>query len=573
MWERRLRLSSGLVIAAWVLTHFYNHSLGIIALDAMESFRFRNAAFWQHPAGSVALYGAFTLHFGLALWSLYRRRTLRMPLWEAAQLGLGLAVPFMIAAHVVGTRINQWQLDFDVGYPYVVSVLWSKDWLRVKQTLLLLIVWSHFCVGVHFWLRLKRGYRRAAPLLFAVAVVFPVLALTGFARAGLETQGLMLNPDAASAIFAGWNAAAPEQRQLILDLQSWTVYGFAGILGLVLAARGVRRAREKRRGHYRIRHVSGRVVSGRVGQTVLEALRQARVPHASVCGGRGRCTTCRIRVGDGIELLASPSRLEIDALQRIAADPNVRLACQTRPAADLSIAPLVPSDAGPEAAGAPGGVSGREQQVAAMFVDLRESTRLGEGRLPYDVVFILNQFFAEMSAALAATGGHYAQFAGDGLMALYGMRTSLKRGCQQALYGAIEMNRRLEELNRRLAEELDSPLRMGIGVHCGDAIVGTMGPPNSPNLSAVGDNVNIAARLESQSKVLNAPLVISTEVADAAGVALDEFPKHLAPVRGRGASVPVFAVSDFARLEALLDAVAGSAESAAGRRETEGAGG
>jgi len=552
MWQRRLRLWSGLVIACWVVAHFYNHSLGVLSLDAMEAFRIKNAKVWQNPVGTTLLYAAFSVHFSLALWSLYRRRTLRMPLWEAAQLGLGLLVPVALLAHITGTRINQALHGFDVGYPYIVSVLWNNEWLRFKQMLLILVVWTHFCVGIHFWLRLKAVYRRLVPLLYALAVILPVLTLIGFVRAGMETSELMLNPDAASAIFAGWNAATPAQREFILSLQSWLVYGYLTTVLGVLAARYVRRSKERSE-HYRIRHVSGKVVIGRTGQTVLEALRQARVPHASVCGGRGRCTTCRIRVSDGIEMLAPPSRLELDALRRIEADPNVRLACQTRPASDLHIAPLVPANAGPEAAGASGGVSGREQQVAIMFVDLRESTRLGEGRFPYDVVFILNQFFSEMSASLRATDGHYAQFAGDGLMALYGMRSSLKRGCRQALRGAVNMARRLDALNQRLAPELDSPMRMGIGIHCGDAIVGTMGPPTSPNLSAVGDNVNIAARLESQSKVLNAPLVVSAQVADAAGIDLSRFPRHLAPVRGREVPVPVYAVSDFEALSELLD--------------------
>ena len=179
-----------------------------------------------------------------------------------------------------------------------------------------------------------------------------------------------------------------------------------------------------------------------------------------------------------------------------------------------------------------------------MFIDLRDSTRLGEGRLPYDVVFILNQFFAEMWAALEETGGHYAQFAGDGLMALYGLESDVATGARQALRGAAGMARRLASLNARLEAELAEPLRIGIGIHCGDAIVGTMGPPKSPNLSAVGDNVNVAARLESETKTLRCTLVVSTALARAAGVDLSDHPLHEAALRGRGGSVQVHAVDD-----------------------------
>ena len=177
-----------------------------------------------------------------------------------------------------------------------------------------------------------------------------------------------------------------------------------------------------------------------------------------------------------------------------------------------------------------------------MFVDLRGSTQLGEARLPYDVVFILNQFFAEMYAALKATGGHYAQFSGDGLMALYGLEGTVEEGCRDALRGALEMEKRLESLNQRLAHELNEPLRMGIGVHSGEAIVGTMGPPASPNLSAIGDSINIAARLESLTKTYDCALVVSVTTAERADIDLTRYPRHAANVRGRGEPVAVYAI-------------------------------
>jgi adenylate cyclase len=306
----------------------------------------------------------------------------------------------------------------------------------------------------------------------------------------------------------------------------------------------------RRRGVFVLRHPHGGSVNGRVGQSVLEALRAARVPHASVCGGRARCTTCRVRVGQGVTNLPPPQGDEAAALARIGAPPNVRLACQLRPSQDLDVTPVLPPDAGVRQGG---GVQGREQRVAAMFVDLRGSTSLGERKLPYDVVFVLNRFFEEMSAALEATGGHYAQFAGDGLLALYGLETGFRRACRDCLAGSIEMSRRLRLLNAHLADELDRPLRIGIGVHAGEAIVGTMGPPASPNLSAVGDNINVAARLEQQSKVMDCTLVVSSAAAGAAGVDLSGFPHHLVPVRGREVPIAAFAVSEPEALAPLLE--------------------
>jgi adenylate cyclase len=175
---------------------------------------------------------------------------------------------------------------------------------------------------------------------------------------------------------------------------------------------------------------------------------------------------------------------------------------------------------------------------------LRGSTALGETRLPYDVVFILNQFFAEMSEALAATNGHYAQFAGDGLLALYGLRGDFGMACRQALAGAADMHQRMGKLNARLAHELRSPLRIGIGVHAGVAIVGSMGPPAAPIISAIGDTINSAARLESLTKQFGTTLVVSLDTLRAAGVALPDVPVHSVEVRGKVQQIQVLAIED-----------------------------
>ncbi len=542
--ERKLRLGSGLLIAAYVVLHLANHALGLISIEAMERAREWMQAVWGTPVMLFLLYGSLVVHFGLALSVLYRRSTLRMPAWEAAQIVLGLLVVPLIAGHATGTRGSRELLGIDVDYPLVLGAIWTDDFHLARQTVLLLVVWLHVVVGLHFWLRLRSWYARALPYLYAAALLLPVLSLLGFAESGLEIRRLILEEGAAETIFAEVKAVDPAARELVASLDARIVLFFFLALGTTLIARW-RRLRSQARGRrYRLHHANGRALEVPVGCSILEAVRRAGIPHASICGGRGRCTTCRVRIGRGLEALPEPSVLEGQALARIGADPSVRLACQTRPVGDLSVSPLIPAKASPAVVHQPGGVSGREQEVVVMFIDLRDSTRFGEGRLPYDVVFILNQFFSEMWAALEATGGHYAQFSGDGLMALYGLESGVTAGSRQALRGAAEMARRLSNLNARLEGELAQPLRVGIGIHCGDAIVGTMGPPNSPNLSAVGDNVNVAARLESESKSLGCSLVVSTALAGSAGVDFSAHPLHEAELRGRGESVPVYAIDD-----------------------------
>ena len=552
MLDRKLRLGSGLVLASYVLMHLANHSLGLLSVQAMESGLQLVLRIWSNPLGTILLYGAFLLHYLLSLHALYRRSHLRMKPWEAAQLGLGLLIPPLLIGHIVATRVSREVLGIDISYEIVVTGLWQNNWLILRQTLVMLIVWGHLVVGLHFWLRLKSWYPRYLPILYPVAVLLPILSLLGFVRAGFTVQQLSATPGWQDAVLAPIMDADSRQLAWIGDIKVIALSLIWGMLLLVLVARGIRRLHYNRQGVYRLCYPSGQVLTATVGTTLLEAIRAAGIPHASVCGGRGRCTTCRVRIGAGLEHLDSPRETEMRALQRIGAAPNVRLACQIQPRFDLAIAPLLPANARVGEAYRPGGVQGREIRACFMFVDLRGSTALGECMLPYDVVFVLNQFFGELAIALKMTDGYYAQFNGDGLMAIYGLKSGIQQGCRQALEGAVEMFSRLRSLNRSLQAELKQPLRMGIGIHSGEAIVGTMGPPASPIFSALGDNVNIAARLEAQTKLLNCSLVVSAITAEHAGVDLTEFPCHQVETRGRHRPVTVYAIIDPERFARVL---------------------
>ena len=528
---RLLRLVTGLVVASFVAGHFLNHSLGVVSIEAMDRVRVALAAWWRSPAGTILLYGSLLTHFVLALASLYRRTTLRMPAWEAAQLALGLAIPPLLIGHVAGTRLTWMLLGHQVDYERVVGLLWSSDWSTFRQVVLLLVVWAHVCAGIHYWLRVRQWYRNALPLGFAIALLLPALALSGFASAGFYQK---YNLELASL--------SADERALIGNWRAGLEYAFWIALGATLLARWLR---ARIGATYRVRHASGRVISAPVGRSILEAMRDEGVPHAAVCGGRARCTTCRVRVGEGLAHLPPPGRLETQALGRIEAPPNVRLACQCRPTRDVAVTPLLPPNAGPSSLAQPrSGAQGRERRIVAMFVDLRDSTRLGEGRLPYDVVFIMNQFFAEMHAALRASGGYYAQFRGDGLLALYGLDSPLADACRAALQGAAEMQARMEKLNLALAADLEAPLRIGIGIHAGVAIVGTMGPPEAPIYSAIGDMVNTAARLENMTKAFGCTLVVSDVALREAGLEAGNAALHQVRVRGRNERLAVYAIED-----------------------------
>jgi len=547
---RRVRLAAGLVLLAYLATHLLNHALGLISLATMEAGRGWFLAFWRHPVGTLALYGAFATHVALALWSLYRRRHLRMPAWEAAQLLLGLLIPPLLVTHLVGTRLAHEWFDTTDSYTRVVLALWEqRPDLGVRQALVLAIAWTHGCLGVHFWLRLRPSYPRVAPVLLSTAVLLPVLALLGFAHAGREVAALARQSDWVAEVVRSANAPDPDARARLARTHSMLLWGFVASVGAVLLARVARLAHARRRGTLRLTYPNGREVLVPPGLTVLEVSRSAGIPHASVCGGRGRCSTCRVRITRGVESLPVATREELRVLSRVGAPPNVRLACQLRPTHNLSIVPLLPATASAQDGVArPGYLAGQEREIAVLFADLRQFTALAEHRLPYDVVFLLNRYCEVVGTSIERAGGVPNQFTGDGVMALFGVGTGPDDGCRCALIAAQEIVRSLNALSQMLVEELDAPLQVGLGIHTGPAIVGQMGYGVAVYLTAVGDTVNVASRLQELTKQYDCQLVISEQVVRGADVDGSRFPYHQVMVRNHAEPLVIYVIDDVGKL-------------------------
>jgi adenylate cyclase len=554
---RTLRLWAGLVLFTYVSLHLVNHAFGLISYGAMEAGLGWMLTFWRTPPVSLALYGAFVTHLALGLWALYRRRTLRMPVWEALQLVFGLSIPVLLLSHFVGTRLTDELLGTSPSYARPLLFLWVVDPLAgLRQVGLLLIAWTHGCMGVHFWLRFRRWYGGFAQVLFALALLVPVLALLGFAAGAREVAALArATPGFAPGLMRTPAPVTPEQREAPARALCVMLATYGVALVGVLAARGVRARLRRRRGTIRVGYPERRDAVVPQGWSVLEASRFARVPHASVCGGRGRCSTCRIRVLGDIRHLAAPTADERRVLDRIGAPANVRLACQLRPTRDIRVVPLLPATLAPRAAALQVGARhGREREIAVLFADLRGFTRLAEKKLPYDVVFFLNRYFEAVGSAIADAGGLVNQFTGDGVMALFGVEQGGATGCRQALEAAGAMVARVVDLSEALGDELEAPLRLGIGIHVGPAVVGGMGYGQAFYLTAVGDTVHVAARLEALTKDYGCELVISEEVAARARVAVDDLVRHELTLRNRQAALTVVVVPS---ARALADRLVG----------------
>lgn len=561
LWVRQLRLTTGLILFTFVTTHLLNHALGLVSLDAMEAGRWWFTAFWRSAPGTALLYGAVLTHIALAFWALYQRRHLRLPAADAWQLGLGLVLPVLLVSHVVGTRVAHEAYGYRDSYSLVTLTLWElRPDVGARQVLVIALAWIHGCIGLRASLRLRPWYPRAVYALFGAALLVPVLAALGFVQGGREAAARAHAAGGPAVVQRAADAPSSAEAAVLDRLREGLLWTYGALLVGVIVARAGRDWRARRGGTVRLRYPGGREVQIVPGFSVLEASRLAGIPHASVCGGRGRCSTCRVRVDRGGEALAPPTEAERRVLRRVGAPPNVRLACQLRPTRDVDVVPLLPVTAtARDGERRSATASGQEQEVVVLFADIRGFTRLAERKLPYDVVFFLNRYFESVGAAVEQAGGVANQFTGDGVMALFGVNGTSEEGSRQALAAAALLHERVAELSRSLAGEIDTPLRIGVGIHIGPAVVGRMGYKTADYLTAVGDTVHVASRLEQLTKDFDAALVISELVARRAGLDVSAWARHELTLRNRREPLVVRVLMDIGRLRADVAARDGSA--------------
>jgi len=504
-------------------------------------------ALWRNPVSALALYGSITVHLGLALWALYQRRHLRMPPAEGAQLLLGLAIPVLLVSHVVGTHLANQVYGVVDSYTRMMIGFWSRPDAGIRQALLLLIAWTHGCIGLHYWLRHRRWYGALAPALAGFALLLPLLALLGFLEAMRDISELARRPGWVRAALANASELGPEPRQTLGRVGDAVLVVYASAIGLALLARRVRNLHERRYNSITVTYPGGRKVVAPRGYSVLEVSRFAGIAHPSVCGGQGRCSTCRVRVPRGQVQLPPPSAAELAVLKRIGAAADVRLACQLRPACDVAVVPVLSADAREEPAELEE-FAGKELEICVLFGDLRAFTRFSERKLPYDIVYFLNRYFESMSRAVEKAGGIANQFTGDGVMALFGVKSGAAQGCRDALNAAGEMLRAVARLNVEFAGELDAPLQMGIGVHSGWTVVGRMGCGSDKYLTAVGDTVHVASRLQDLTRRYDCPLVVSQSAAAHARLDVARLARREITVRNRNDPVALYVVGSAERL-------------------------
>ncbi len=553
---RQVRLICGVVLFAYLVSHFLNHALGNISMEALAAGVYYHTVFWQFLPVAVVFYTAALVHAGLGIWALYERRQFRWKAIEPLQLVLGLSIPALIVLHLVGVRLGQTLFGHEKLYPQVFYAYWiawpDRLWLIFAA---LLVSWIHGCIGLYFWLRMKAFYKSAAPFLLAAAVLIPSVAMLGLYQGGRDVVR-----DSNSAQWRADNlgesqVGTPAEQTVLDQVADYFLIGYLGLIGFVLLARGARALNERRGGMLSLSYGNGRTIRVPKGLSVLEASLRHNMPHASVCGGRARCSTCRIRVIGDCSELPEPSPREAFVLHRVGADdPSIRLACQLRPTADISFFQLfMPHMMTANAHASSPARVGQERYLVSLFVDMRGSTQLAEKRLPFDTVFIVNRFLGAVSQAVIECGGQPNQFVGDGMLALFGLATNPQTACRQALNAAAAIAANVDELNQFLSHDLREPIRFGIGIHGGEVIIGDIGYRDHMVFTALGDAVNVAARLQDMTKTLACEAILSEEVYITAGLSADDLPQQQVAIRGRAEPMVVRSVSNAKTLSALVN--------------------
>ena len=252
--------------------------------------------------------------------------------------------------------------------------------------------------------------------------------------------------------------------------------------------------------------------------SLLDIAVASEIPTVAACGGNGICSTCRVEVVEGLDQLAPRSEAEALLATRRRWPDNIRLACATRITGNgnVTVKRLItpPEEKKLQRRLEKQEGLGQIRSLAVLFADMRNFTPITESSPAFDVIYILNRYFSTLKQVIVKHGGQVNLFVGDEISAVFGLETDPRIGCRQAVDAGLEMLERIQTLSKVIERDFDVKLAIGVGIHFGPVIVGKVGPSDDLRFGLVGDTVNIASRLEGQTKVLQHPLLVSQALVD-----------------------------------------------------------
>ena len=498
--RRDLRFASGIVLFAYLSGHLINHALGLVSLEAAEVGLDYATTFWQSPAGTFLLYGGALTHMGLALHAVYERRTLRMPFRDLFRIVLGLNLPVLLIAHAASTRLAMEVYGYNPFYNDVVRDLWLSG-SQGKQFAILAPGWIHGCLGLHAAFGRRKWWRAAMPVLFGIFLVLPILSALGFVEMHREIE--RFNPPRHN------ESGLPRETAAAIALwRDRAVNIYLALVGVVLLARIGRWLVEHRSGAVVEIAFPGRSVRAPRGWTVLEASRANHIAHLSACGGRARCSTCRVRVAEGLEHCPAPLADEAATLARISAADDIRLACQLRPHGSVSVIPLLGTG------GAGAATIAHEEVFAVLFVDLVGQEALAGALLPQDLQWLLTGLYRAVDQAVRAAGGTLIHAGQEHASALFPAERDRARGCAPALAAVRALETAVQDLGRGLDDHWKTELRVAICAHVGPVLVDAtqLTAPGARFVVAVGPAIAAVDRLRDLLKTRNGGVAVTDDL-------------------------------------------------------------
>lgn len=299
-----------------------------------------------------------------------------------------------------------------------------------------------------------------------------------------------------------------------------------------------------------INYIGEREVKTESNISILNTSLNAGIPHTHVCGGRARCSTCRVLITDGIDNCRPRNEIESSLARIKGFSSDVRLACQTTSKNDVSLRRLVLDEHDISDAIFEGrsnfGESGREVEAAILFSDIRSFTSFSEIALPYDITHILNRYFETIGEQIDLNGGYIDKYMGDGIMAIFGLDKEIQDNPSvSAVKSSLLIQESLIEFNLYLKKQFDHEFRIGIGIHTGDVIVGNLGFRKKKEFTAIGDTVNTASRIESLNKKTGTSILVSDETYLAAKEHFKWGKKFSSKVKGKEHPIKVHEPVEF----------------------------
>ena len=291
--------------------------------------------------------------------------------------------------------------------------------------------------------------------------------------------------------------------------------------------------------------------------SLLDIAIKNKIPHMQECGGKGKCTTCRIRILEGQENLSKPTRGERKIASSRQWDPSIRLACQCFAKGNVKIQQLLwlRSQISHLQLEPIKEKKAEERAIAILFCDLRNFTGITANNLSFDMAHMLDRFYTELGEPILRNNGIIYQYVGDEIVGIFGVSGGTKQqNCKDALRAAMGMHYAIERLNNTEFKDFDTNFNIGIGINFGKAYVGYLGHPSHRQFTIVGDAINVASRIQGYTKETKSRILIAGAVQKAfKNKELDTPKKHKVILRGKEKAMHLYEFKGFTKLDINLE--------------------